>query len=77
MCLCFCPPSLSEIKKERPPTPDDVIVLSDNEPSSPLMNGVSHGVKKTDTDMLMVSSLAAAVDSGPAHSDSCLSEREQ
>ncbi|XP_041912449.1 GATA zinc finger domain containing 2Ab isoform X5 [Alosa sapidissima] len=46
----------SEIKKERPPTPDDVIVLSDNEPSSPMMNGLSHIVKKTDTDMLMKSS---------------------
>ncbi|XP_076134897.1 GATA zinc finger domain containing 2Ab isoform X2 [Alosa pseudoharengus] len=46
----------SEIKKERPPTPDDVIVLSDNEPSSPMMNGLSHIVKKTDTDVLMKSS---------------------
>ncbi|XP_063056542.1 GATA zinc finger domain containing 2Ab isoform X2 [Engraulis encrasicolus] len=46
----------SEIKKERPPTPDDVIVLSDNEPSSPLMNGLSHSVRKTDTEMLMKSS---------------------
>lgn len=48
---------LSDIKKERPPTPDDdVIVLSDNEPSSPCMNGVSHSFKKTDTEMLMVMS---------------------
>ncbi|KAM9461495.1 GATA zinc finger domain containing 2Ab isoform 2-T2 [Clarias gariepinus] len=46
----------SEIKKERPPTPDDVIVLSDNEPGSPQMNGIGHGLKKTDTDMLMKSS---------------------
>ncbi|KAL2089596.1 hypothetical protein ACEWY4_014284 [Coilia grayii] len=46
----------SEIKKERPPTPDDVIVLSDNEPSSPVMNGLSHSVRKTDTEMLMKSS---------------------
>ncbi|XP_062411677.1 GATA zinc finger domain containing 2Ab isoform X2 [Sardina pilchardus] len=46
----------SEIKKERPPTPDDVIVLSDNEPSSPMMNGLSHSVRKADTDMLMKSS---------------------
>lgn len=43
----------SVIKKERqPPSPDDVIVLSDNEPSSPLMNG--HSFTKTDTDKLMV-----------------------
>uniref|UniRef100_A0A3B1KC15 GATA zinc finger domain containing 2A n=1 Tax=Astyanax mexicanus TaxID=7994 RepID=A0A3B1KC15_ASTMX len=46
----------SEIKKEkRPPSPDDVIVLSDNEPSSPQMNGVSH-FKELDTDLLMKSS---------------------
>ncbi|KAL7867184.1 hypothetical protein AOLI_G00149980 [Acnodon oligacanthus] len=48
--------SRSEVKKERPPTPDDVIVLSDNEPSSPCMNGISHSVKKADTEMLMKSS---------------------
>uniref|UniRef100_A0A3Q0T5K6 GATA zinc finger domain containing 2Ab n=1 Tax=Amphilophus citrinellus TaxID=61819 RepID=A0A3Q0T5K6_AMPCI len=47
--------SKSDIKKERqPPSPDDVIVLSDNEPSSPLMNG--HCFTKTDTDQLMKSS---------------------
>ncbi|XP_027145921.1 GATA zinc finger domain containing 2Ab isoform X1 [Larimichthys crocea] len=47
--------SKSDIKKERqPPSPDDVIVLSDNEPSSPLMNG--HCLTKTDTDKLMKSS---------------------
>ncbi|XP_026054076.1 transcriptional repressor p66-alpha-like isoform X3 [Carassius auratus] len=50
--------SKSDIKKERPPTPDDVIVLSDNEPSSPCVNGVSYSFKKTDTDMLMKSSPA-------------------
>uniref|UniRef100_A0A8C6WL46 GATA zinc finger domain containing 2Ab n=1 Tax=Neogobius melanostomus TaxID=47308 RepID=A0A8C6WL46_9GOBI len=45
----------SDLKKEkRPPSPDDVIVLSDNEPSSPLMNG--HCFTKTDTDKLMKSS---------------------
>lgn len=45
--------TLSDIKRERqPPSPDDVIVLSDNEPSSPLMNG--HCFTKTDTDKLMV-----------------------
>ncbi len=53
---CFLPfyvSPLSDIKKERqPPSPDDVIVLSDNEPSSPLMNG--HCFTKTDTDKLMV-----------------------
>ncbi|XP_041862044.1 GATA zinc finger domain containing 2Ab isoform X2 [Melanotaenia boesemani] len=44
--------SKSDIKKERqPPSPDDVIVLSDNEPSSPVMNG--HCFTKTDTDKLM------------------------
>ncbi|MED6273718.1 hypothetical protein CHARACLAT_009380 [Characodon lateralis] len=47
--------SKSDIKKERqPPSPDDVIVLSDNEPSSPVMNG--HCFTKTDTDKLMKSS---------------------
>ncbi|XP_011612990.2 GATA zinc finger domain containing 2Ab isoform X1 [Takifugu rubripes] len=47
--------SKSLIKKDRqPPSPDDVIVLSDNEPSSPLMNG--HCLVKTDTDTLMKSS---------------------
>uniref|UniRef100_A0A8D3AL02 GATA zinc finger domain containing 2Ab n=1 Tax=Scophthalmus maximus TaxID=52904 RepID=A0A8D3AL02_SCOMX len=47
--------SKSDIKSERqPPSPDDVIVLSDNEPSSPLMNG--HCFTKTDTDKLMKSS---------------------
>ncbi|XP_056112430.1 GATA zinc finger domain containing 2Ab isoform X3 [Rhinichthys klamathensis goyatoka] len=51
--------SKSDIKKERPSTPDDdVIVLSDNEPSSPCMNGVSYSFKKTDTEMLMKSSPA-------------------
>ncbi|XP_035509090.1 GATA zinc finger domain containing 2Ab isoform X2 [Morone saxatilis] len=46
--------SKSDIKKERqPPSPDDVIVLSDNEPSSPLMNG--HCFAKADTDKLMSS----------------------
>ncbi|XP_075895722.1 GATA zinc finger domain containing 2Ab isoform X3 [Nelusetta ayraudi] len=45
----------SAVKKEKqPPSPDDVIVLSDNEPSSPLMNG--HCFTKTDTDKLMKSS---------------------
>ncbi|XP_024922089.1 GATA zinc finger domain containing 2Ab isoform X2 [Cynoglossus semilaevis] len=47
--------SKSDIKKEQsPPSPDDVIVLSDNEPSSPLING--HCFTKTDTDKLMKSS---------------------
>ncbi|XP_027006445.1 transcriptional repressor p66-alpha-like isoform X1 [Tachysurus fulvidraco] len=42
-----------EVKKEkRPSSPDDVIVLSDNEPSSPQMNGGSH-FKEFDTDLLM------------------------
>ncbi|XP_050951239.1 GATA zinc finger domain containing 2Ab isoform X2 [Labeo rohita] len=50
--------SKSDIKKERPPTPDDVIVLSDNEPSSPCMNGVGYSFKKADTEMLMKSSPA-------------------
>ncbi|XP_061833798.1 GATA zinc finger domain containing 2Ab [Nerophis lumbriciformis] len=47
--------SKSEIKRERQmSSSDDVIVLSDNEPSSPLMNG--HCFTKTDTDKLMRSS---------------------
>lgn len=50
--------SKSDIKNERPPTPDDVIVLSDNEPSSPCVNGVGYSFKKTDTEMLMKSSPA-------------------
>lgn len=45
----------SLIKKESQPlSPDDVIVLSDNEPSSPVMNG--HCLTKSDTDKLMVGS---------------------
>ncbi|XP_075943694.1 GATA zinc finger domain containing 2Ab isoform X4 [Anarhichas minor] len=45
----------SDVKSERqPPSPDDVIVLSDNESSSPLMNG--HCFSKTDTDKIMKSS---------------------
>ncbi|XP_030640281.1 GATA zinc finger domain containing 2Ab [Chanos chanos] len=49
--------SKTDVKKEkRPPSPDDVIVLSDNEPSSPCMNGDSHSFKKTDTELLMKSS---------------------
>ncbi|KAJ7993086.1 hypothetical protein DPEC_G00268780 [Dallia pectoralis] len=49
--------SKSDIKKERqPPSPnDDVIVLSDNEPSSPIVNGLNH-YRETDTEMLMKSS---------------------
>ncbi|XP_075943692.1 GATA zinc finger domain containing 2Ab isoform X2 [Anarhichas minor] len=44
----------SDVKSERqPPSPDDVIVLSDNESSSPLMNG--HCFSKTDTDKIMSS----------------------
>lgn len=47
--------SKSDVKKERKlSSSDDVIVLSDNEPSSPLMNG--HCFSKTDTDKLMKSS---------------------
>nr|XP_040040509.1 GATA zinc finger domain containing 2Ab isoform X1 [Gasterosteus aculeatus aculeatus] len=47
--------SKSDVKSERQPaSPDDVIVLSDNESSSPLMNG--HCFSKTDTDKLMKSS---------------------
>nr|XP_019966536.1 PREDICTED: transcriptional repressor p66 alpha-like isoform X1 [Paralichthys olivaceus]XP_019966544.1 PREDICTED: transcriptional repressor p66 alpha-like isoform X1 [Paralichthys olivaceus]XP_019966553.1 PREDICTED: transcriptional repressor p66 alpha-like isoform X1 [Paralichthys olivaceus] len=46
------------IKREkRPPSPedDDVIILSDNDSPSPLMNGLSH-FKELDTDLLMKSS---------------------
>ncbi|XP_019966536.2 transcriptional repressor p66 alpha-like isoform X2 [Paralichthys olivaceus] len=48
------------IKREkRPPSPedDDVIILSDNDSPSPLMNGLSH-FKELDTDLLMKSSPA-------------------
>lgn len=47
--------SLSDVKKERQPLSpnNEVIVLSDNEPSSPVMNGLNH-FRKTDTDLLMV-----------------------
>ncbi|KAJ8277317.1 hypothetical protein GJAV_G00073900 [Gymnothorax javanicus] len=48
--------SKCDFKKERrPPSPDDVIVLSDNEPSSPQMNGLSYA-KEMDTELLMKSS---------------------
>ncbi|XP_077462904.1 GATA zinc finger domain containing 2Ab [Stigmatopora argus] len=47
--------SKSEIKRERQPaSPDDVIVLSDNESPSPLVNG--HCFTKADTEKLMKSS---------------------
>uniref|UniRef100_A0A8C8DJD3 GATA zinc finger domain containing 2Ab n=1 Tax=Oryzias sinensis TaxID=183150 RepID=A0A8C8DJD3_9TELE len=47
--------SKSDIKTEQePPSPDDVIVLSDNEPASPIMNG--HCFTKTDTEKLKKSS---------------------
>ncbi|KAI1882648.1 hypothetical protein AGOR_G00237050 [Albula goreensis] len=48
--------SKSNMKNERPPSPDDVIVLSDNEPSSPHMNGLSHCPKEMDTEKLLRSS---------------------
>ncbi|KAM9503955.1 transcriptional repressor p66-alpha-like isoform 1-T1 [Salvelinus alpinus] len=45
--------SKSDVKKERQPLSpnNDVIVLSDNEPSIPVMNGLNY-YKKTDTDLL-------------------------
>ncbi|XP_041746143.1 transcriptional repressor p66-alpha isoform X3 [Coregonus clupeaformis] len=48
--------SKSDVKKERQllSSNDDVIVLSDNEPSIPIMNGLNH-YRKTDTDLLMKS----------------------
>lgn len=49
----------SDVKKEKQPSsPDDVIVLSDNEPSSPRMNGGSH-FKELDTDLLMVRTITS------------------
>ncbi|KAJ8374569.1 hypothetical protein SKAU_G00051490 [Synaphobranchus kaupii] len=48
--------SKSDLKERHPPSPDDVIVLSDNEPSSPRMNGLSSCPKEADTDVLMKSS---------------------
>nr|XP_023826641.1 transcriptional repressor p66-alpha isoform X3 [Salvelinus alpinus] len=49
--------SKSDVKKERQPLSpnNDVIVLSDNEPSIPVMNGLNY-YKKTDTDLLRKSS---------------------
>ncbi|CAL1592809.1 unnamed protein product [Knipowitschia caucasica] len=46
--------STSKSEKEKSPSSPDVIVLSDNEAPSPLMNG--HCFTKTDTDKLMKSS---------------------
>ncbi|KAG2464433.1 P66A protein, partial [Polypterus senegalus] len=46
----------SEIKKDRRAPSPDVIVLSDNEPSSPKMNGLSRFSKETNTEALMKSS---------------------
>ncbi|KAJ8357727.1 hypothetical protein SKAU_G00205210 [Synaphobranchus kaupii] len=49
--------SKSNVKGERrPPSPDDVIVLSDNEPSSPPINGLNHFPKEMDTERLLRSS---------------------
>uniref|UniRef100_A0A4W5REW0 GATA zinc finger domain containing 2Ab n=1 Tax=Hucho hucho TaxID=62062 RepID=A0A4W5REW0_9TELE len=49
--------SKSDVKKERQPLSpnDDVIVLSDNELSIPVVNGLNY-YRKTDTDLLMKSS---------------------
>ncbi|KAJ8270080.1 hypothetical protein GJAV_G00110100 [Gymnothorax javanicus] len=47
----------STVKAERrPPSPDDVIVLSDNESSSPPMNGLNHRPREMDTERLLRSS---------------------
>ncbi|XP_048859497.1 transcriptional repressor p66-alpha-like isoform X2 [Brienomyrus brachyistius] len=46
--------SKSEVER-RPPSPDDVIVLSDNEPSSPRVNGLNHCSREMDTELLMKS----------------------
>ncbi|XP_051990023.1 transcriptional repressor p66-alpha-like isoform X3 [Xyrauchen texanus] len=47
----------TELKRANgPSSPDDVIVLSDNEASGPLVNG-DHRCKEVDTDLLMRSSL--------------------
>ncbi|XP_036410506.1 transcriptional repressor p66-alpha-like isoform X1 [Megalops cyprinoides] len=48
--------SKSMKNERRPPSPDDVIVLSDNEPSSPHMNGISHFSREVDTEKLLRSS---------------------
>lgn len=46
----------SEIKREKRVPSPDVIVLSDNEPSSPRMNGLTKiALKETNTEALMVS----------------------
>ncbi|NXD70035.1 P66A protein, partial [Eolophus roseicapillus] len=49
--------SKSELKREKRVPSPDVIVLSDNEPSSPRMNGLTKiALKETNTEALMVSS---------------------
>ncbi|XP_069042278.1 GATA zinc finger domain containing 2Ab isoform X2 [Lepisosteus oculatus] len=48
--------SKGDIKKEKRPPSPDIIVLSDNEPSSPRMNGLSRCLKETNTAALMKSS---------------------
>lgn len=46
----------SEVKRERRVPSPDVIVLSDNEPSSPRMNGLTKiALKETSAEVLMVS----------------------
>lgn len=49
--MSFC----SDVKQERDSPSPDVIVLSDNEPPSPRVNGVNHVGKGMDTGLLMVS----------------------
>ncbi|NXE28633.1 P66A protein, partial [Ardeotis kori] len=54
--------SKSEIKREKRVPSPDIIVLSDNEPSSPRMNGLTKiALKETNTEALMVSLLADAL----------------
>lgn len=46
----------SDLKREKRVPSPDIIVLSDNEPSSPRMNGLTKiALKETNTEALMVS----------------------
>ncbi|NXJ72218.1 P66A protein, partial [Rostratula benghalensis] len=59
--------SKSEVKREKRVPSPDVIVLSDNEPSSPRMNGLTKiALKETNTEALMVSLVWKPLNSCPS-----------